>query len=79
MIDGILIINLEPTYIGFSRKPTGVAARHSLRYCSKNEIKQLLMKLEVLPEEESHWEPEECFAVLPCNLSEERLTEMGLN
>lgn len=79
MIDGILTINLEPAYIGFSRRHAGSSSRNSWRYCTRNEIKQVLLRFEVLPNEESNWEPQEYFAVFPCNLSEERLSEMGLN
>ncbi len=79
MIQGILIINFDPAYIGFtpSSEDGGV---HQLkrRYCSLEEIRSLLIEMDVIHESQS-WPPRDLILRLPVKMSKELLEKFALD
>jgi hypothetical protein len=81
MIEGILLVNLDPPYIGFSEASQGSQKADSRvdvwRHCSVAEIKELLIDLEaILPDQP--WPPRECVLRLQVSWSKEELTRLCL-
>ncbi len=70
---GVLIVNLEPSYIGF--KPTDAPSR--LRNCNHDEIRELLIDLGVM-QPSSAWPVRELFLRLPGEYSMSTLLKYDL-
>ena len=78
MIDGYLIVNLEPAYIGFSlARDNGEVSWHGRRYCTVEEIRTLLLELGVI-EPDQHWPPQELMLRLSVRISRQVLEKMEL-
>lgn len=72
IIQGVLVVNLEPAYIGFSHnsddQKRSSSAEYTWRDCSVEEIRELLIELGVIAPNQS-WSPGECIMRLPMELS----------
>lgn len=81
MIEGILLINLEPSYMGFFPKPgnalTCCTDTDSWCYCTQDQIKALLLDLEILLPHQN-WPPREYILRLPVTLPRTKLAKHGL-
>lgn len=73
MMHGVLIINLEPSYIGFRIHDSSSCWRD----CTPDEIRSLLVDLEIL-DTSSHWPLKELIMRLPGSYSKDILTKYGL-
>lgn len=81
MIEGILLINLDPPYIAFSQAPQSSQNSDSKidewRPCSVDEIRQLLIELDaILPHHP--WPPQEIVLRLPITLPKSELARLSL-
>jgi hypothetical protein len=81
MIEGILLVNLDPPYIGFSQASQDAqpsATRIDVwRDCSVDEIRLLLIDLNAFSPDQS-WPPQECVLRLPINWTKAELTRLNL-
>ncbi len=84
MIEGTLVINLEPPYMGFLPKPCGQPINavgdlknYTWHYCTQTQIKDLLVELGVISTGQL-WPPRECILRLPVVLPMKSLTKHGL-
>ncbi len=73
MLKGVLIINLEPSYIGFKH----AEGPSNFRDCSYDEIKELLIELGVL-ETHNSWPLREFILRVPGEYSLSTLRRFGL-
>lgn len=73
MLKGVLIVNLNPPYIGF--KP--VDSPSIVRNCTTAEIKELLVDLKIM-ESDSPWPLKEFILRLPGEYSRSMLTKYDL-
>lgn len=80
MIEGTLIVNFEPPYIGFSM-PREIGQKPLVndlwRYCSKEEIRDLLIELDVISANQA-WPPRDLILRLPVNLPRKVLENLNL-
>lgn len=78
MLEGHLIVNFEPAYIGFAPVKNAVNV-YSLRrrYCSIEEIRTLLLDLDVITPAQN-WPPRELILRLPVSISSSVLEKMQL-
>lgn len=72
MIDGILVINLDPPYAGFSSKYS-----RCIRHCTVDELCVFLNDLGHLAPGQS-WPPREYILRLPGSFSKDALAKFGL-
>lgn len=82
MIEGILVINLDPPYMGFFEKDDAKLAgdlpsRMLWRDCSLYELRDLLIDLEAITAPQA-WPPRECILRLPVLLPRAKLVKHGL-
>jgi hypothetical protein len=81
MIQGLLTINLDPSYISFLQTTEYADEDHSrlesFRHCSLDEIRNLLIALEALTPEQT-WPLRECVLRLHLNLPLSALISLGL-
>ncbi len=80
MIEGTLIVNFDPPFIGFSSpKATKAEIEGSQlrRYCSLEEIRLLLIDLDCISEYQA-WPPRELILRLPVNLPKKVLEKLNL-
>lgn len=81
MIEGTLVINLDPPYIGFfpnrQSQPMLCPEADSWSYCTQQQIKELLIDLDVI-QANQHWPPRECILRLPIALPKVKLAKHGL-
>lgn len=80
MIEGTLIINLDPPYIGFAHQDNYInnsQKKHSWRHCSLDEIKDLLVELQVVSSQQ-HWPLRECVLRLPLRVPKSVMVRLGL-
>jgi len=81
MIEGMLVINLEPPYIGFSESSDAAAGSGSpsyeWRHCSQDDIRDLLIELGVISTTQS-WPPRECLLRLTLPVPKKALKRLGL-
>lgn len=68
MLHGVLIVNLEPSYIGFKQSDSPCLWRS----CTQDEIKDLLIELGLV-EVESRWPLQEFILRLPGEFSQSTL------
>lgn len=79
MIQGILIVNFEPAYIGFTPCiADGGATQLRRRYCSLEEIRSLLIEMDVIHESQS-WPPRDLILRLPVKMPRELLRKFALD
>jgi hypothetical protein len=75
MSEGILTINYhEPAYIGFSRSGS---AQQSLRYCSQEEIRELLHALGLISDDET-LHCRDIILRIPIHISDSQLQQIKL-
>ncbi len=79
MIECTLIVNSEPPYIGFAPAETRFSKEngYQFRYCTKEEIRNLLVELDVIVESEI-WSTHELIFRLPMNIPKSLLAKMQL-
>lgn len=81
MIEGTLVINLDPPYMGFLPKSSSQFSHYmdadTWCNCTLEQIKSLLIDLDVITPAQ-HWPPRECILRLPVVLPRERLAKHGL-
>jgi hypothetical protein len=80
MIEGMLIINLDPPYMGF----TPTSGRQAIpvdaepwRHCTHEQIRNLLLDLDVITVSDP-WPLRDCILRLPIVLSKTKLVKHGL-
>ena len=79
MIQGVLIVNFEPAYIGFTPYTAdGGATQLKRRYCSLEEIRSLLIGMDVIHESQS-WPPRDLILRLPVKMPRELLRKFALD
>lgn len=79
MIQGVLIVNFEPAYIGFTpSNAEGGATKLRRRYCSLEEIRSLLIEMDVIHESQS-WPPSDLILRLPVKMPRELLRKFALD
>ena len=78
MIEGILIVNFEPAFIGFSSSNEMEKTQATRRYCSKEEIRSLLVELNVI-DENQYWCPREVILRLPVKMPKAVLERLQLS
>lgn len=70
LIEGMLIVNLDPPYIGFTQsKPVELSERPFKMSvpCSADDIRRLLLNLDVI-DQFQNWPPRECVLLLQSSL-----------
>jgi len=79
MINGTLIVNLDPPYLAFNREAAQQDGRNGCwqRYCTPAEIQALLLDLEAISPDQS-WPIHEYQALLRGAFSELTLAKHGL-
>lgn len=81
MLEGMLVVNTDPPYIGFYPKlgaETGNTAQSGVwRYCTHEQIKDLLLDLHVISVTD-RWPLRECILRLPITCSRAHLVTHGL-
>jgi hypothetical protein len=78
MLEGYLIVNFEPAYIGFSAvKNEGYDSSLMRRYCNVEEIRTLLIELDVISPNQN-WPPRELIFRLPVRIPVSLLEKMQL-
>jgi hypothetical protein len=81
MMQGTLVINLDPPFIGFFPKSHPRLSQQpdldTWSYCTHEQIKQLLIDIDAIPSCQ-HWPPRECILRLPVTLSRRILAKHGL-
>lgn len=80
MVEGILVVNLDPPYIGFVQKQDksqGKRLAGALKNCTANEIRQTLLELGAITPQQQ-WPPRECTIRVPGSYSLAVLAKLGL-
>lgn len=79
MVEGMLIINLDPPYVGFTSdvKYSPLQKESCWHNSTEHEIKELLHELGVLQDGRT-WPPEEYVARVPVRLSGAELERLGI-
>lgn len=82
MVEGILVVNLDPPYIGFVKKESMAGAeskrlRGALKNCTANELRQLLIELGAITDKQQ-WPPRDCTMRVPGTYPAAILAKMGL-
>jgi hypothetical protein len=82
MVEGILVVNLDPPYVGFvvqqQNKQAGENKRlhGALKNCTLNELRQMLLELGAISPQQQ-W-PDDCPVHFPGSYSEAALEKIGL-
>ncbi|HEY9758753.1 MAG TPA: hypothetical protein V6C97_26535 [Oculatellaceae cyanobacterium] len=76
MIAGILIINLDPPYMGFAPCEQAVPGE-SWCHCNHEQIRNLLLDLNIITINDP-WPVRECFLRMPITLPKSTLLKHGL-
>lgn len=86
MVEGILVVNLDPPYIGFVSKNSAKSPKSpseskrlkgSLKSCSSEELRQMLIELGAITQQQ-HWPPKDCTMRVPGSYPSALLEKMGL-
>jgi hypothetical protein len=82
MVEGILVVNLDPPYLGFvfPQKQSGCETkrwRGALKNCSEGELKQMLLDLKAISPS-CQWPPAASTVQVPGNYPEAVLARIGL-
>lgn len=83
MLEGILVVNLDPPYVGFVKKHGNQSGddkrmHGSLRNCSLPELRQMLIELGAISPQQQ-WPPRDYMIRLPGSFSEATLAKIGLD
>jgi len=81
MVEGILVVNLDPPYVGFVQKQDKQGdkkMRGALKNCSLQELRQTLLELGAITPQQQ-WPPRDCTIRFPGVFSSEALHRVGLN
>ncbi|MBX9689490.1 MAG: hypothetical protein K2X27_22460 [Candidatus Obscuribacterales bacterium] len=81
MVEGILLVNLDPPYVSFVEKAAGLSdgkrMRGALRNCTVSEMRQMLLDLGAITPQQ-HWPLKDCTISLPVSYSSATLHKLGL-
>lgn len=80
MVQGLLVINLDPPFIGFSTTPDNprqATIRESWHDCSLQEIRDVLIDLDAISPN-LPWPPRDYILRLPVDLSKSSLQKLNL-
>lgn len=81
MVEGILVVNLDPPYVGFvqnEKKPgDGRKMRGAVKNCSLIELRQTLIELGAISANQQ-WPPRDCAIRVPGTFSDDALAKAGL-
>ena len=81
MIHGVLVINLDPAYVGFSQYCDYSRGSNPLSYswqnCSVEDIRCLLLELDMLAPHQS-WPPQDCILRLEVSVPRAALARFNL-
>jgi hypothetical protein len=77
MVEGILVVNLDPPYVGFVQKNDKSKMRGKLKNCTVPELRQMLLDLGAISPQQQ-WPPKDCTIRLPGKYSSAALEKLGL-
>jgi len=82
MVEGILVVNLDPPYVGFVSQQGEVAGenkrmRGALKNCTLAELRQTLLELGAISAQQQ-WPPQDCTIRVPGSYSDDALARVGL-
>ncbi len=82
MVEGILVVNLDPPYLGFVqklKKDPGLKKfpQASFKNCTLKEVHDVLLDLGVISTQQ-HWPPRDCMIRIPTSLPASTLKKYGL-
>lgn len=78
MVEGILVVNLDPPYLGFEDASDTKHARGALKNCSSlTELRQMLIELGVISAQQP-WPPRDCAIRVSGSFSQTTLNKLGL-
>jgi hypothetical protein len=82
MVEGILVVNLDPPYVGFVQNDDKQASDHkrlrgALRNCTLPELRQMLLELGAISPQQQ-WPPRDCTIRVPGSFSAATLAKVGL-
>ncbi len=81
MVEGILVVNLDPPYVGFvqnENKPGDTRKkRGSVKNCSLSELRLTLIELGAISPNQQ-WPPRDCAIRVPGSFSDDALAKAGL-
>ena len=83
MVEGILVVNLDPPYVGFVQKESKTPGdnkrlKGSLKTCTVPELRQMLLDLGAITPQQP-WPPRDCTISLPGSYSAAVLAKVGLD
>lgn len=83
MVEGTLVVNLDPPYVSFvehEAAKAGVEKRRrstAFKHCTIQELRLMLIELgAIVPHQ--HWPPRDCMVRLPGSYSQATLDKLGL-
>lgn len=82
MVEGTLVVNLDPPYVSFVEHgaKTGAELRRrktAFNHCTIQELRMMLIELgAIVPYQ--HWPPKDCMMRLPGSYSKDTLDKLGL-